>query len=70
MTMRVFNLHDPYNTFKTLKLSLQARYWNKVTTFKDFGPQKNPFSQKSKAQLIQLKSDSFEFEFINSFFNE
>ena len=40
MTFKVFNIYDSSNTSKTLKLSLHARYWNKVTTFKNFTPKK------------------------------
>jgi hypothetical protein len=36
LTMKVFNLSNPTDPPKTLKLNLMARYWNKVTTFKNF----------------------------------
>ncbi len=53
MTLRVFDLNNRENPefYKVLNLSLHARYWNKVTTFKNFGYD-SLLQANSKAQLV------------------
>ncbi len=53
MTLRVFDLNNHENPeyYKVLNLSLHARYWNKVTTFKNFGND-SLLQANSKALLV------------------
>jgi hypothetical protein len=72
MVIRVYQIVDPAGQYRALKLSLHHRYWNKVTTFTkhlqyELSTMKMLEKPKTKAFMIPLKENSFEYGYLHSF---